>query len=208
MYIFSRTATIKPEHIEEGMGFAVDIAARVNTVTGKPITVYTMVFGASMGTVMWSTRYESQAEAADVAAKLAVDPGYMEAVKAHIGLFTAAPVDALVNVVSSTLDPQPRSVYAITRATIANGKLGPAMAFGVKAQEFVSKATGLPTAFTASVYGEFGGVGWLTGGSSMADMDAVQAMQSTNQEFLALLEEAGDLFVEGSGANALIQRIN
>lgn len=208
MYIFSRTATIKPEHIEEGMGFAVDIAARVKTVTGKPITVYNMVFGASMGTVMWSTRYESQAEAADVAAKLTVDPGYMESVKAHIGLFTAAPVDALVNVVSSTLDPQPRAVYELTTAIIANGKFAAAMAFGVKAQELVATATGLPTAFTSSVYGAYGGIGWLVGGSSMADMDTVRKVETTDERFLALLEEAGDLFVEGSGSNALIQRIN
>ena len=208
MYIFSRTATIKPEHLEEGMGFAVDIAARVTSVTGKPLAVYNMAFGAPLGTVMWSTRYESQAEAADIGAKLAVDPGYMDAVRAHIGLFSAAPVDALVNVVSSTLEAQPRTIYAITQATIANGKLAAAMAFGVKAQEFVAKATGLPTAFTSSVYGAFGGVGWLTGGSSMADMDTLQTMESTNEKFLALLEEAGDLFVEGSGSNALIQRIN
>lgn len=208
MYIFSRTATIKPENLEEGLSFAVDVAARVTTVTGKPITVYNMVFGAPMGTILWSTRYDSQAEAADFGAKLAVDPGYMDAVRAHIGLFTAAPVDALASVVSSTLDPQPRPIYAITRATIANGKLAAAMAFGVKGQELVANLTGLPTAFTASVYGTFGGVAWLTGGTSMADMDALQAMQSTNEQFLALLEEAGDLFVEGSGENGLIQRIN
>lgn len=208
MYIFSRTATIKPEHLDEGIAFAVEIAAHVTTVTGKAVNVFNLTFGAPMGTVMWSSRHESQAEAADISAKLLVDPGYMASVKAHVHLLVSSPTDALVNVVSSTLEAQPRSIYEITRSTIANGKFAKAMAFGVKAQEFVAKATGLPTAFTSSVYGAYGEVGWLVGGSSMADIDLLREVESGDPAFLALLEEAGDLFVEGSGTNSLIEKLN
>ena len=208
MYIFSRTATIKPEHFADGLAFAVEVAARVKSVTGKEVNTYNVTFGAPMGTVLWSTRSESQAEVADVSAKLAVDPSYMEYVLAHAHYFTPSTTDALANVVSSTLDPTPRSIYELTTATIANGKFAKAMEFGVRVQQFVATATGLPTAFSSSVYGAYGSIGWLIGASTMADIDRVRQVESTNTEFHALIEEAGQLFIEGSGTNSLIEKIN
>ena len=161
-----------------------------------------------MGTVLWSTRSESQAEVADVSAKLAVDPSYMEYVLAHAHYFAPTTTDALANVVSSTLDPTPRSIYELTTATIANGKIAKAMEFGVRVQQFVATATGLPTAFSSSVYGAYGSVGWLIGASTMSDIDRVRQVEATNTEFHALIEEAGQLFIEGSGTSSLIEKIN
>ena len=42
----------------------------------------------------------------------------------------------------------------------------------------------------------------------MADIDRVRQVESTNTEFHALIEEAGQLFIEGSGTNSLIEKLN
>ena len=61
-------------------------------------------------------------------------------------------------------------------------------------------------AATASA-GKVGAVVWLTGADSMAELDALQQLQMSSAEYQALGVEAGSLFIEGSGANSLIQRI-
>ena len=65
----------------------------------------------------------------------------------------------------------------------------------------------LESAFAMEVYGAYGSVVWLTGADSMAELDALQQLQMSSAEYQALGVEAGSLFIEGSGANSLIQRI-
>ena len=78
----------------------------------------------------------------------------------------------------------------------------------MRAQQLVAEKTGLPGAFMAGVYGPFGTVGWITGGASMADIDKEWDMQMNDTDYHALVAEAGDLFLTGSGTTILIEKIN
>lgn len=66
----------------------------------------------------------------------------------------------------------------------------------------------MPNAFLSGVYGAFGTVAWITGADSMSDLDAVVDMQMTNTDFHELVNEAGSLFLPGSGMGGLIEKIN
>ena len=76
------------------------------------------------------------------------------------------------------------------------------------AKPAASPTTGMGTAFSTSVYGPYGAVGWLVGGDSMSDMDTLQNFLTTDADFATMVTEAGPLFIEGSGVNGLIERIH
>ena len=207
MYIFSRSAVIAPGKIAPAMTFAIEVAAKVTSITGIPVSTYTTTFGAPLGTVLWSARYDSQAQSADVAAKLGVDAGYAAFTEQAPALFGPVWTDGFTEIVSTTM-AGPAAVVAVTMATAANGKIAEAMELGVAIQEAVAKATGLGTAFCADVYGAYGGVRWLIGGASMADMDAGRAAMNADPAFQTLIGKAGEVYLAGSGQNGLITKIN
>lgn len=207
MYIFSRVGTLKPDHIVDGTTFAVDIAAKVKTITGTSVNVYRALYGQPFGTILWSVRAESQAEIADLTAKLAADPGYMDASQKGATLFTGNHTAGLANVVSTTM-AAPKPIVIVTQAVIANGKFAKAMELGVAAQTLVAKITGQPTTFASDTFGAYGGVRWLVGCDTMEQVDHVQQVMTTDAKLIALVESGSDLFVEGSGQNGMIQKIN
>ena len=208
MYIFNRTTTLDRHRMAEATGAAIDVAGEVTEITGMPISVFASRYGQPINTNGWSTRVESQTELQAATDKLMANARYMQWLVSHSELFEDAPTDQLSTVVSSTLAGAPKRYYTIISALAANGKLANAVAFGVRAQQFVADATGLVTAFMTSVYGPFGTVGWLTGADSAAELDGLVDMQMTNADYHALVKEAGGLFVEGSGLTSLIEKIN
>ena len=207
MYIFRRTSSLKPEHMLDGMAFAVEVAAKVTSITGRDLNVFNTVFGAPIGTIHWTARFESLAELGDVTAKLAVDSGYMDMVQKASGLFSSLPSDSVVNIISSSLTGTAQRYVAITEAVPANGKIAEAVAFGVKTQAHVAKS-GRNTAFGTRPFGAYGAVSWVVAGQTLADMDTLQNFFTTDATFQKLVADASDLFVEGSGHNSLLERIN
>ena len=197
MYIFSRTGTIVPGHFVEGTTFAIEVAAQVKAITGVNVNVYRLGYGQPLGTVVWTSRVESQAELADIEAKLYADAGYVETVDRNGHLFTGGGTDGLSNVVSSTI-AAPKPIVAVTQAVIANGKFAKAMELGVKLQVHIAKITGLSTAFATDTYGAYGGVRWLTAADAMTEIDHADQVIATDAEFHALLEQAGDVYQPGA----------
>ncbi len=208
MFIFNRTSTARPEHLLDAISFAVEGAAIATRLTGRPMSVFETRFGQPRGTIVWSARFTTIEEYYDFSNKLMAEPDYL-ALGARGGLyFSSAPQDALVSIVSSSLAAEPRRFYTTVRAVAKSNNLAEAVAFGVKTQDFVSKATGLPTAFGTSVFGPYGEMGWLTGAHSAAELDALHTFITNDPGYHALVSEASELFVEHSGVNTLIQQIN
>ena len=83
-----------------------------------------------------------------------------------------------------------RNFYSSTVAVPANGKIAEAVAFGVKTQTRLA-TTGLTTAFGTSVFGAYGGVGWLVGADTLAELDTLQHFMTTDAEFGTMVAEAG-----------------
>lgn len=208
MHIFTRTTTLNRHKLMEATGAAIEVAAMVTDIGGLPVSVFASRYGETLNTLMWSARIESQTELQGVTDKLMANADYLQWITAHSELFESAPLDRLATVVASTLVDGPKRFYTVLNATAANGRMGDAVAFGIKAQQFVSDTLGLPTAFLVPVYGPFGAVVWLTGADSMTELDTAVEMQMTNPDYHALVAEAGPLFVEGSGTTGLIEKLN
>ncbi len=207
MYIFSRTAVAAPGKAPAAMAFAVEVAAKVASLTGIPLSVYTGTFGIPLGTILWSSRVDSHVQLAEIQAKTLGDAGYMAMVATATDLFAPGISDGLTEIVATSM-AAPSAVVSATQATIANGKIAEAMELGVAIQAAVAKATGLGTAFCADVYGAYGGVRWLIGGASMADLDAGRAAMNADPTFQSLVAKAGDCYLAGSGQIGLITKIN
>ena len=209
MYIFSRATMLDRHQQMAAAGAAVEVAGMVSSITGLSVNVYLTRYGQPMNSLRWSCRLESQAEMQAATEKLLADGSYVEWVGKHSHMFEVAPTDMLANVISSSgMEAGPSAFYTVLTATAANGRLADAVAFGVKAQQFVAEAPKLSTAFTTNVYGAFGTVTWLTGANSMEGIDSIDEMQMSNSGYHELVKEAGDMFVTGSGMTALIQKIN
>jgi hypothetical protein len=208
MYIFNRSTTLNRHRLMEATGAAVEVAGMVSEITGMAVSVFASRFGQPLNTIGWSTRLESQAELQAATDKLIANEDYLGWISSHTELFEAAPSDQLSTVVSSTLAAEPKRFYTLLTAAAANGRLADAVAFGVRAQQFVADTTGMATAFMSGVYGAFGTVAWLTGADSMGELDDLVAMQMTNADYHALVAEAGPLFLPGSGTTGLIEKIN
>lgn len=207
MYIFSRTATALPGKQVAAMAFAVETAAMAASITGIPVSAYRANFGLPLGTIVWSSRQDSHAQLSEFEAKLNGDPGWATVTSKASELFGPVWTDGFTEIVSTTM-AGPAAVVSATMATAANGKLAEAMELGVEIQQAVAKATGLGTAFCADVYGAYGGVRWLIGGASMAEVDAGRAAMNADPDFQKLVAKAGEVYLAGSGQIGLITKLN
>ena len=206
MYLFTRTATISPDHQLDGIAFAVEIAAKAAAVTGSPVSVYRFAFGAPLGTILWSSVYESHTALEAAEQKLMADAGYVEAITKASSLFTGPIEDALASPVITTI-AAPHASYWATQASISGGKFAQALELGSSIANHIADVTGQPTGFFTDAYGPFGQVRWLTGADTGADMDKVRETLAVDPKFISLLESAGDCFAQGSGHSVLIHKV-
>jgi hypothetical protein len=208
MYLFSRNYKAQAGKAVEAATAAVTIADKGSTITGHPIYVWRTAFGAPIGTLSWSMRLESQAQLIELGEKLEADPTFVEMQLGLAESFEGDMVDRLVSVVSGTPAPTPPTYIATVEASMAEGKYAEAIAFGVSMQEFIASELGLTTMFGAETYGGFASVVWLTGAQTAADLDRLNEFQMTNADYHERVNSAAGLFVESSGQQGLIEKIN
>lgn len=208
MYLFSRARQAKADKFFEAVPGAVEIAAKVTQITDLEIYVWQTRFGAPVGTITWSCRLESQAQLMEATEKMMADATYVDMALALGEHYEGSAADQLVRVIAGTPSPQPPKFIQMTTATMANGKYAEAMAWGVEMQEFVANELGTTSMFGKPTYGGFADVGWLLGAESAAQLDEFSAWEMSNTEYHERIQAAGGLFVEGSGQQGLIEKIN
>ena len=207
MYIFNRSTVIALGKQEEAIPAAIAIAAKVGEVCGQTINVFAAHYGAPLGSIMWSTRYESHAARQDMFEKLNADAGYLDMVRGMNGMFMTPAEDRIGRVLAGTLGEVSR-FYAVTQAAMTAGKYGEAIDFGMKMSDYIAKALDVQTAFMTSSFGGFADVTWLLGVDSMADMDRFEDFQMSDAGYQGMVQSAAGLFVENSGHNSLIEKLN
>jgi hypothetical protein len=206
MYLFSRTTIAALGRQFEAVPAALDVGAMVTRITGRDVNVFTVRFGAPMGTIMWSVRVDSLAELQQNTEKLMADAGYLEKLESMDGLFMAPAEDRFGRIVSGPGEATSR-YYGVTRAAMMNGKFADAIAFGVEAAEYIGSSMKCPSAFVKAAYGGFGDVTWITGFDSMDQVDAFDDWQMSDSGYHSIVERAGGLFVENSGHTSLIEKL-
>lgn len=204
MYIFNRTRIVNPTDLPEARELAPKLASAASKILGQPITAFETLFGGP-GILSWSGVFEDMATFGDQSAKLAADPTFQKLTDKGRSLW-GHPQDLLMHIIASSITSSENQLYASTSAIPLPGKIADAVAFGVKVQEYVTKA-GFKGAFAASTFGPYGELGWLGGFDSMAELDSFQKFRNSDAGFAKLVDGSGPLFVANASVNRLVRRL-
>lgn len=208
MYLFSRRRQASGAHLREAMAFAVEVAGRASSVTGLQVTPWMSVLSADSGTFVWTVTFEHMADYETAMGKLMGDAGYMDAVEQADRLFLGTTEDGLAQLIHGAPDPARRPTVAATvRAVCANGHMAAGLAGAVELAELYTKVTGVPMMVGTTATGSYGGVGWLIGHQSMADMQAAEAAINSSEEFVAAVDRIGPNYLPGA-TTSMVRRLN
>jgi hypothetical protein len=208
MYLFSRTSVANRSRFNDAAAFAIDITETVRSVTGMEVTCWTVLYGAPLGTVVWTAPVESHAAMGAASEKLLAHAGYRETVEAAADLWDGNAEDQIVDMVAMVGDGGHTGEYAsLVQAQCAGGHAGEAMAWGVEILDHVGGLTGRDGVFGRTMYGPWGGVGWITLANSLDEIDAANAAMAADPGYVERVDGAGDLFLEGATSSRLSRRI-
>jgi hypothetical protein len=209
MHLFSRTVHLVGPPAET-VAYAVGMRQYVADATGRDITLWGAMFGAPLGSMVYSTWVEGIADLQKLDAVLADDATYHERLAAgrqYAGPPAEDNIGQPVYGAPAGGPPPVGALASVTTAVMAAGRYGDAIAWGVDVSRHVEEVTGIATMFLTNEFGPFGRVTWVAVMPDATAADSSLAAISGDADYLAKLHAAGDLFVEGSGHRTLVRRI-
>jgi hypothetical protein len=208
MQLFTRTVALAGP-INETMAFSADMRQFVSDQTGREIGLWSVMFGAPLGTMVYTAHVDGIADLQGIGATLLAHPDYHAKLASAQQLSSGPPIDQLSTPIHGELgDPPPvGSVAVVTTAAIANGAYADAIGWGVEMAQYVEGVTGFPVAFLIDDYGPFGQVRWISVAPDAASTDAAAQKLNADPGYLEKLRAAGQLFAEGSGQRGLASRV-
>lgn len=210
MIIYQRVVTLTGPP-EEVMPWAHEITTAVNERTTLNTSLWQGIAGAPLGTMVWSSVIESLTAVEAAFDQLGTDATYLSLVSRARDWLSVPGEDHVLRMVHSAggeyVRPDVGAYAEVTGAVPAEGKLGPAGAFGVAIADRHSALTHSSVLFCTLEYGAFGEVRWLGLYPSAAEVDHAAEQIAKDDDYRAALDDAGDLFVEGSARRALARRI-
>jgi hypothetical protein len=208
MYLFIRSGQMQRERALEALTFATEICGEVEKVTGVEVHAWSVLYGDEINNVSWTARAESHAAMGAISAKLQADAGYMARTAEAAELFTTAPIDTFAEVLATVNETDALGTYSsVVMAQCAAGKIAEAMAWGVDIFNHVGKVTGRPGLFIRSLYGPWASLAWVALADTLEEVDAASTAMSSDPGYIEMIDQAGDLFLPGSGQSRLSQRI-
>jgi hypothetical protein len=208
MYIFSRTRTVNPEHMQEAMTYSVEVAKHVTNVSGFEVYPWTSVYGMPIGTNSWSARVDSHAAMGVAQEKLLKDKGYQKLIADASRLFVGPAEDVMMEFVSASGDGKVQQFASLVSAQCAPGRISDAMGWGVDIMNHVAKVTGRNAAMVRGLYGPWATIGWITSADSLEDVDSANAAIAADAKYIQRIDEGGPLFVASSARQWLIRRLS
>jgi len=195
MYLFNRTRSARPEKFTEAMTWAVQIAEKASSILGTKVSVWGTVLSPDISTLSWTCAFDTLADWADRSAGLAADQDYASSVTAAAPLFHGPVSDSMSGLISGMSgNPEANNFVAVVRATAASGHLAGAVQHGAALAAAATATGGLNTVFGSSVTGNYGGVIWLTGAPTMAELEASMNKTNADPAFVALVDSGAANF--------------
>jgi hypothetical protein len=209
MKLFSRRVQMAGPPADT-MSYATDMCAYVTGKIGREVALWSAQFGAPLGSMMYTMRVEGLADLRAATEGLLSDPEYHAKIAAGADYAAAPAEDQLGTPILGELGDQspPVGAYAgVTTAQIANGKFADAIGWSVEVAQHVASTTGVPAMVLTGNYGPFGTVTWIAVTPDAAGVDAFTDALAGDEGYIKMLAATGDLFVPGSGQQALITRV-
>ena len=192
------------------MAYATDIRAYVAGKTGEDIGLWSVVFGAPIGTMSFTARVDGLAGLQAMTATFIDDAEYHAKLAAGRDFVAAPSEDSLAEPLHGDMggDPPPvGSMAVVTTAVVGNGAYAEAIGWGIDIAQHAEKVSGMPTVFLMNNYGTFGQVTWIGIAADAAAADAAGAAINADADYVAKLGGARDLFVPGMSHRALLSRV-
>ena len=208
MQLFSRVVMLTGPFAEVN-AWASDMRQYVSDKSDREIGLWSVMFGAPLGTMVYSARVEGLADLQSIGAALLGDPDYHAKLASGREFSGGPPVDQISTPIYGELgDPPPvGSVAVVTTATIANGAYAEAIAWSVEIAQYVEGVTGFRSTFLVDDFGPFGQVRWIGVAPDAASADAAGQKLNADQGYLEKLTATGKLFAQGSGNRGLASRV-
>lgn len=209
MKLFTRMRTIDPEHMQEALTCAVEIAQYVSETTHLQVIPWISVYGAPVGTVSYTTRVESLAAMGVAQETLAADAGYQQRLRDQVGRCFQGPTeDVIAQFVDMAGTASNTGRYAsVVTAQCAGGKIAEAMAWGVDIMNHVAKVAEMDVALVRGLYGPWATLGWVSVVDTLEEVDAAEAATTNDPTYIDSIDQAGELFVPGSVHQRLLRRL-
>jgi hypothetical protein len=210
MYLFSRTARLRPGDTRESMAWALGITEKVNQITSLNIGLWTTVLSRGVGTLSWSTVVENLTQLEDAEAKLMVDDGYLDLLDQGAQYSSGEAIDdAVGQIVAGDLDPSRQPTHAaVVQAELAPGGFAKGIEAGIEIADRATKLSGLPTVFMIASTGTYGGVAWLTTASSLEALERGEQATNGDPDFIRYIDEVASKVYQAQGTmQTLFRRI-
>ncbi len=209
MHLFSRTVHLVGPPAET-MAYAAEMRQYAADAIGRDISLWAAMFGAPLGSMVYSMRVEGLADLQQSTAVLTADATYHEKIAAgsqYAGPPTEDNLGTPIYGSPGEQSPPVGALASVTTAVMAAGRYAEAIAWGVDVAQHVESLTGQGTMFLTNDFGPFGRVTWIGVMPDGAAADSSMAAVNGDGDYLAKLHAAGDLFVEGTGHRTLIARV-
>ena len=89
-------------------------------------------------------------------------------------------------------------IYFLRNATIAQGKMVPAMTFARDIAEYIKSKTGKNVTIGMPIGGQSNRIGWFVEYENLAELDKIQGGLLQDAEYLAISSKGGENFIAGS----------
>jgi hypothetical protein len=211
MYLFSRTARLGEGNPQKQLDWALRITEKVNQISEVPVQLWTTVFSATSGRLVWTATVENLLELETVESKLLADSGYVTLVEEGGAHSSGDPIDDnLLQFVHA--DPRSAEIdarYATTvQATMAPGGLVRGIELGVETAQRAAEITGCPTSFCLGATGIYGSVEWITVYASIDELQRGQEALAADSSFSEKVDqELSKVYLPGVAVQTAFRKI-
>lgn len=206
MFIYSAQLTARPGQQQPAMAQIVESRQVIEDATGRPISAWSAVVGAPLGSFAISTTVESIAELMEAQAKLGASVEYAGLAAASAEIWSGPAESSYGRVIGSTSYEFSEALISITNTTI-QGSFSRAIEFGTEVLEYVSNALGNGGLLLLSEAPHIGQLTWVFGNESPEAAAEADAKLQEDADYLALYDRAADLFVPGSTQRSMALRL-
>ena len=208
MYLFTRQVVVNPAHVRAGTAHALELLSYVNQKTELQVSLFQVLQGAPLGTLTFAYLTESYAKSVESTEALLRSDEYLEKVESGAGYFVGNPEDRLATVIHMAGERSgPPEAAAIVSAQLEIEQTRKAVAWSVELADYLTNATGVPTAVLTSNVGQYGTISWLSYGDSLLQLEEADSKTNADPGFLQRLEESAGFFVKGSATGGLSRKI-
>lgn len=209
MLLFTRTHSADALRGPGAEAGAIQLAERASVGTGLDVIPWAAVYGLPLGTIVHSSRVESQAAAAAALARLADDDEHRRLVAEHGAAHrTARTTDEVGEILAVTGTGELTGGFAsVLVARCAPGRIAEATSWGTDVLAHASKVGGLDGAFVRNLYGPSTTLVWILLARTMAEVDASSAALAGDDSYRERVDDGGHLFLPGSPTQRLLRRL-